>query len=331
MSSADSPDDEATTWRSTSTDELRPGALHRLPAPSRRSAGFGHRCELVCGRAAEQDPELGWPLRCIDALRELPDDLARGPGRPRPKKENTVSSGQAVRRLVRRPECEEPRACFHRQASLCLFVRHDQFAVTVGGAPTDEACAASSGAWRTSRFRSTTRDTARARLLTWYLTVPMTSTGRHRSTFRPSVGSGRPERRRSLVARKLREDAALRNRHELAQRDLLALVDRPGSNLRGQRRRARDGARDDRAPRHRLRLEISPSRDRRPVGAGRECRVSPPAPSRGRAMGHAVSVADHVEADEDRGERGQADGRARFRIRDFVSREIPFAPIGRVR
>ncbi len=56
---------------------------------------------------------------------------------------------------------------------------------------------------------------------------------------------------RALLARELGEDAALRDRLELAKRDLLALVDRAGSHQGRQRRTARDGARErphDEAP-----------------------------------------------------------------------------------
>src|SRR4249919_123731 len=115
MSSPSSADDDATTCSATSTGELRPvrrgspaNTMDKVPWPSSDGAS-----SFAAGPLSRT--RRGWPLRCIDTLRELPDDLRLRIGKPAAEEgEDRFDRRCAVTRLVRRAEDEEPRAALHR-------------------------------------------------------------------------------------------------------------------------------------------------------------------------------------------------------------------------
>ncbi len=226
----------------------------------------------------------------IDALREVAGDLRRRRGRRQSAREERVQRLEArlcccVGRCGR-PQREEPGASLHRPAHrLGLAVGHHELRRRSSRrrrcSPPSRRRAPRGRAGSAGRHASSRAWAARR----VYRTVATTSTRSPSVSVPASSWFGSPEHGdRALLARELGEDAALREPAELAQRDLLALVDRIGGDERRQRRRAHDRARDDRAAGHRLGLQVAAARDRRPsvpAGMSREATrtFTRPAPS----------------------------------------------------
>ena len=238
-----------------------------------------------------------------------------------------LEARRAVARGRGRPQREEPGAHLHRPAHrLRLAVGHHE---RRGDAPRRCAmlfASSASGASSTSRFRRTTRVVARAAAAR-VRAVATTST-RSPSESVPASSWLRlaEDGDRALLARELGEDAALRERRELAERDLLALVDRVGDDLRGQRRRARRPSRRRRARVGPIsRLQVAAAGDGRALGAGRDVARGDEDLHQAGALVDVVPVADDVDADEHGREHGERHRqRSGFEFWAW-SRSVPFA------
>ena len=123
-----------------------------------------------------------------------------------------------------------------------------------------------SGAVSTSRFCRITRDDARLMppevLMDMFDDVHAIAVrdGAGEKLSRIAADGDRP-----FLARELGKNAGLRDRPELAERDLLALLDRSRCDKRGERRAADDGAWHDDSPRDGLALQVAAAGDLEPV------------------------------------------------------------------
>src|SRR5262247_2928910 len=108
---------------STCTTTSAEGSCSRSAAPSRVIAGScpSVAATLVAAAPLSSTRRLGcrWPLRLIDALREVADDVGGGGARRQPLRQERVQRlelGLALARVVGRTQREEPGAHLHRPA-----------------------------------------------------------------------------------------------------------------------------------------------------------------------------------------------------------------------